>query len=378
LLVLSCLGLWAGLVPRAEAAYSLTTGVLTGADEDVREQTPTDTSGGRTFLELRSRNIAGTERHLIGFLRFDLTGVAGPIDAATLRFWIASSQTSSSAFAFDVYGVAEGVANEADWSASTLSYNSAPGLAAADYPNIDRDLAAGEVVYLGAVGYPGGGYSGALSFSNQALLNFLNADSNRKVTLILEPQVAAVGQDFFVHVRAAEGVGSDAGDLAPTLDLPNVTPPGEPPSPPTDGVFLIETSGDVTLGNGLVRGVFTKSNGECANLRFETGTNLLLNGGRLYLDSNSAAPTLHSPAPLLRSWKTPGSACTSSSPAAWANSRRSCTTSWPWARQAFTATSCFGTERATRRPISSRRAWCCAATKTSSPTPSPPSKSPGR
>ncbi len=286
-LALSCLGFVCGALPRAEAAYSLTTGVLAGADEDVREQTPTDTSGGRAFLEMRSRNISGTERHLIPYFRFDLTGVSGTLDAATLRFWIASSQTSSSAFAIDVYGVVEGTTDEADWSASSLSYNNAPGLAAADYPNIDRDLVTGEVVYLGAVSYPGKSYSGALSLSNAALLAFLNADSNRKVTLFLEPQVAATGQDFFVHVRAFEGVGSDAGDLAPTLDLPNATPPGAPPPPPTDAVFLTETSGDVTLGNGFVRGVFAKTTGECNDLRFEGGTNLLLNGGRLYLDSNS-------------------------------------------------------------------------------------------
>ena len=59
----------------AQAAYALTTGVLTGADEDVTEQSPTDTSGGRTFLEFRSRNISGTERHRIAFFRFDTTGM---------------------------------------------------------------------------------------------------------------------------------------------------------------------------------------------------------------------------------------------------------------------------------------------------------------
>lgn len=274
-------------VGSARAAYALTTGVGTGADEDVREQTPGDISGGRAFLELRSRDIAGTERHIPAFFRFDFGGATGSRAGAALRFWIASSQLDGDAFGIDVYGVMDGVAGESDWSASSLSYSSAPGLAVADYPNIDRDLAPGETVYLGSVTYPGGNRSLGLTLSGQALVDFLNADTNGAVTLLLEPQVAASGQDFFVHVRAFEGVGGDAGDFAPTLDLPGMFPPGETPPTPTDAVFINETSGDVTFGNGLVRAVVSKSTGVCSDLRLEGGSNLLLNGGKLYFDSNS-------------------------------------------------------------------------------------------
>lgn len=271
----------------AFAAYSPTTGTLSGADEDVLEHAPTNAAGGRAFMEFRSRAVAGSERHAINFLRFDLSGASGAVNAATLRFWIASSQVSSSSFAIDVYGITDGTTGEADWSASTLSYNNAPGLGAADSPNIDRDHAPGETVYLGTVTYQGGGYSGGLSLSSQALIDFINADGNDKLTFLLEPQVAVSSQDFFVHIRTAEGVGTDAGDFAPTLDLPGVTPPGESPPVPTDQVFLNESSGDLTVGNGIVRGFFNKTTGECTDLRFEGGTNLLLNGGKLYLDSNS-------------------------------------------------------------------------------------------
>lgn len=285
--VLLLSGLLLGPLASVRAAYSLTTGIGVGTDEDVREHTPTDTSGDRAFLELRSRSIAGTERHIVDFLRFDLAGVTKPINAATLRLWIASTGVDSDAFAIDVFGIVDGAPGELNWSASSLSYDTAPGLAAGDTPNMDRDHEPGQVVSLGTISYPGGSRSLGLSLSNQALLNFINADTNGAVVLMLEPQVAANGQDFSVHVRAFEGVGSDAGDFAPTLELPNATPPAPPPPPPTDAVFLIETGGDVTLGNGLVRGVFAKANGECSDLRFEGGANLLLNGGRLYIDSNS-------------------------------------------------------------------------------------------
>jgi len=269
------------------AAYTLTTGVLTGADEDVTEQSPTATSGGRTFLEFRSRKIPGTERHRVAFFRFDTTGVSNLLDAASLHFWIASSQTDPDAFSIDVFGVVNGVANEHDWSASSLSYNTAPGLSGDDYPNIDRDHAPGETTYLGTIDYPGGDYSGELSLSNLALIDFLNADANDGVTIFLEPQVAATNEDFFLHIRAFEGVGSDPGDIAPTLELPNIDPPAPPPPPSTNEVFLNETSGDVTIGNGYVRAIISKSSGVCTDLRLEGENNLLLNGGRLYLDSNS-------------------------------------------------------------------------------------------
>lgn len=269
-----------------QAAYSLTTGELTGSDGDVVELDPSKDSGGRTFLEFRSRNVSGSERHRITFFRFDTTGMTNLLDAASFHFWVASSQTDADAFSIDVFGVVDGVANEHDWSESSLTYDTAPGLSGSDYPDIDRDHVPGETTYLGTISYPGGGYYGELSLSSQALIDFLNADSNSGVTIFLEPQVAADGEDFFVHIRSFEGVGSDPDDLAPTLIL-NIEPPPPPPPPSTNEVFLVETSGDITIGNGYVQAVISKSSGMCTDLRREGENNLLVNGGRLYMDSNS-------------------------------------------------------------------------------------------
>lgn len=270
----------------AEAAYTLTTGMLTGSDGDVVEQDGGKSSGGRTFLEFRSRSVTGSERHRIVFSRFDTTGITNVITAATFRFWVASSLTDSDAFDIEVFGVVDGVATEHDWSESSLTYNTAPGLTGEDYPNIDRDHAPGETVYLGTINYPGG-YSGELSLSSQALIDFLNTDSNDGVTIFIEPEIATGSEDFYIHIRSFEGVGADPGDIAPTLDLPNTDPPAPPPPPSTNEVFMEETSGDVTVGNGYVRAVISKSSGQCTDLRLEGGNNLLVNGGKLYLDSNS-------------------------------------------------------------------------------------------
>lgn len=275
------------LAVSARGAYSLTTGMLNGADEDVSESSPTNATGNRAFLEFRSRLISGTERHTIAVLRFDLTGLQTPIDAATLRLWIASTQLDSDAFAIDVFGLVDGTAGETTWSPATLSYNNTPGLTGGDIPNIDRDHASGATVLLGSINYPGSNFTGGVSLTSQALVDFLNADTNDSVTLILEPQVATTGQDFFLHLRTAEGIGTTPGDFAPTIDMPNAYEPGTEPPPPPSSLILAETASDVTLGNGLVRAVINKSSGNVTDLRLEGGNNLLLNGGRLYLDSNS-------------------------------------------------------------------------------------------
>ena len=154
-----------------------------------------------------------------------------------------------------------------------------------DYPDIDRDHVEGETVLLGTISYPGGGYYGELSLTNQALIDFINTDSNEGVTLLIEPQVAEADEDFFLHIRSSEGVGSDTGDIAPTLEFPNIDAPEvDTPVVSTNEVYLSETSGDVEIGNGYVRAVISKSDGRCTDLRMEGGNNLLLNGGKLYMD----------------------------------------------------------------------------------------------
>ena len=53
-------------------------------------------------------------------------------------------------------------------------------------------------------------------------------------------------------------------------------------------VTLTDSGSTVTLANGIVSAVITKSNGKCTDLRQIGGANLLANGGQIYFDANGA------------------------------------------------------------------------------------------
>lgn len=212
-------------------AATITTATGSGADDDVVEIDPTGNSGiDRDFLELRSRNIAGSTRHRVAYLKFDLTGLGftNPIGSASLGFSFNSSTTDGDTFSIDVFGVIDGTTGEDTWTPVGLTYNDAPGITTANYPNIDRNQE--NVVSLGSVTYPGGGSTAALTLSTSQLTSFLNEDTNGFVTIVLEAQVAALGQDFFVHVLSAEGFADGDGPLAPTLELTEVPAPAALPA----------------------------------------------------------------------------------------------------------------------------------------------------
>lgn len=53
-------------------------------------------------------------------------------------------------------------------------------------------------------------------------------------------------------------------------------------------VTLTDSGPTVTLANGLISAVITKSNGKCTDLRLTGGNNLLANGGQFYFDANGS------------------------------------------------------------------------------------------
>lgn len=214
----------------AQAAV-ITTATGSGADDDVVENTPDNNSGiDRTFLELRSRNVSGSTRHRVAYFKFDLSGLSftNPIGAASLSFSFNSSTTDADVFNIDVFGVIDGTAGEDTWTPAGLTYNAAPGITTDDYPNPDRDHE--NVVSLGSVAYPGGNSTAALTLTTTQLTSFLNADTNGFVTILLEAQVAATDEDFFVHVLTEEGFTASEGPLAPTLELAEVPTPATLPA----------------------------------------------------------------------------------------------------------------------------------------------------
>jgi len=197
LMVVAVLAL--GLVGGVQAdTLSVTTADGFGADVDVFENIPDDTSSpSREYLQLRSYlSVDETVmRHNVPFLRFDVSSFPTATNA-TLTLHFLQTRTID----VDVFGVVDGVNGEADWSADTLTYNTAPGFSSGN-SDPDRDHASEETVLLGTVSVT---TSGSYSLSNTALRDFVNNDANGVVTFILEPQVAAAGDDFKNNISSAE------------------------------------------------------------------------------------------------------------------------------------------------------------------------------
>lgn len=187
--------------------YSIVTSYGRGADEDVQEHDPNDNDNdtGQNYLSIRSRRDSETDpnllRHDVAFLRFDISTLTIFPVTSTLSVYV--QRTEPNTFDLDIFGLVDYVTDEIDWSPSTLSYINAPGFDPNDFPNIDRDHTPGETTYLGTVSITGG-VGGTYSMTNAALTAFINADTNGVVTFILEAQVAASDEDFYIEIGAAE------------------------------------------------------------------------------------------------------------------------------------------------------------------------------
>lgn len=139
------------------------------------------------------RYNGGGSRFRAALLRFDISSIVEPI-AANAQLQLGQTYTKGSDKVIDVYGLVDGHAGEA-WDDTTLCYNNAPGFVTPDQGNnlgwyaIDSSL-----VWLGTFIIPGTGSSGATITPPKTLLtdptslplaDFLNADTNGLVTLVL-------------------------------------------------------------------------------------------------------------------------------------------------------------------------------------------------
>lgn len=196
---------------------SVTTGE-NGSDTFVREFYPDkavdlDEISG---LTLRSRNVPGSFRHQIPVLRFDLRSIsAETVKYALLKLYV--KRPSLSSFSVDVYGVIDGTAGDGTGPVDQLDYDSADWFLKRN-GRLDRDLDPEKTALLGTIEYKSGVQGEMALRAGQALADFLNADSNGFVTLVLEAQQAGEDEDFFVEfVSGADAVYGDF--FRPTLEF---------------------------------------------------------------------------------------------------------------------------------------------------------------
>lgn len=163
-----------------------------------------------TLLLVKNAPTKGYLRR--AYLRFDLASLRDRkvADASlTLNFEATgfgyASLTGECTFA--VYGLTDDAQD--DWSAETLTWETAPAFS----PNAGT-VDTTKAVKLGTFTTPRGVVSGSFSIEGQALASFLNADTNRRATLIVVRETSEPSNNGAVH--------GFAGNHHPTLAPPTL------------------------------------------------------------------------------------------------------------------------------------------------------------
>lgn len=173
-----------------------------------------------------------------GYLRFDLSATSGgAITSATLALTVSANNSGGgnpapADFTVDVFGLVDGFAgvdNNANsstaddvdihdefWPESVIDWNSAPANVTTSGSALDANA-----LLLGTLAVSSSDVVGStVFFSSAALVNFLNADSNDAVTLILRRSGANAGGPNNLAFASKE----NATYAAPALELNAVIP----------------------------------------------------------------------------------------------------------------------------------------------------------
>lgn len=191
---------------------NITTNVGVGADAYVQQGAATTNFGSDANLVVKGG--AGTTTRK-AYTRFDLSAL-GNRDAlaAGITLDVTTNNTGGVApaadFTVEVFGLVNGDAGEL-WSEAGINWNNAPA------NTTDNNLLVNAVL-LGSFLVPASAVPYSVTFSNAALLNFINADTNGAATLIFR-RTTGGGENL------AFGSGENTAVSPPTLTLiANVIP----------------------------------------------------------------------------------------------------------------------------------------------------------
>lgn len=181
---------------------ALTTADGRGQDTCVRQGDGGAPLGGSPLIMVKNSKDFSSNRRK-GYLRFDLASLAGrEVLGAEL---VLSVQPSGLGYAsvvpdatFQLYGLIDGPM-DAQWDASTLKWGEAPANVPDDGVALDPAL----VVPLGEFVVEQGVSSGQRLVGSEALRDFLNADRDGLVTLILVRPTDETARDGLVHAFAS-------------------------------------------------------------------------------------------------------------------------------------------------------------------------------
>ncbi|MEO2044951.1 MAG: polysaccharide lyase family protein [Pirellulales bacterium] len=191
--------------------------LIADADTNIEESGPDDIEGGLDRMQVRSRDVAGTGRQHISYVRFDLQGETSISEA--IFTLVTNNTTGWLSGQVQVYGLNGVVGNTPqDWNEATLSYNSSGEEVPGDGDATTQDLGtigtsgAENLWLLGDLSTLNPNPNGELvDFSSAELVNFLNSRAGGLATLLI---VNADGTDRSLLFRTREYPG-----FAPTLTL---------------------------------------------------------------------------------------------------------------------------------------------------------------
>lgn len=206
------------------------------ADTNIEESGPNDIEGGLTRMQVRSRDVAGSGRQHLSYVRFDLSSV-GEVDGATFSV-VTQNATNWLSGQVQVYGLNDVAGNTPqNWveaGASGLSYNSSGDEVPGDGDTTTQDLGSigtsgtERLWQLGALPANLSGSGQKIDFSSTELDNFLTSRIGEFATLLI---VGADGTDRELIFSTKEtGTGSARPELTFT-DTDNVGQPQTPPPP---------------------------------------------------------------------------------------------------------------------------------------------------
>ena len=237
--------------PSLAGTHTVTTSDGDGADAEVRQFDKDNAPGQDPQSDVNFGNAqfmgarASTKRGFnAAFIRFDLSAYVGETFVAPATLGMTKYRDEEVTH-IGVWGLSEGVDNWIEGNGGTdnspageLTYLNAPGVIQDSVPLSGNDLDPAETTHLGSF-HPAGDEGDVVTFSSSALLDFLNADTDGKVTLILSGADDAKGLDMFATKETTtlySGAAIPLESGAPKLTFTTYEPPA-PPEPADYGAI---------------------------------------------------------------------------------------------------------------------------------------------
>lgn len=153
------------------------------ADTYVHQGEPTNNFGSATSVVVA--NDGGTaqskSKDRIGLFRFDLTDAPANVTSATLKL-TAKASTGNDDHGYEIWAIPDGEADEA-FDESTLTFNNFTYASTAHDGSLD--LSQLTLLVSSTRDDDDGAQDEVYQFSSQALVDFINADTNKIITLIV-------------------------------------------------------------------------------------------------------------------------------------------------------------------------------------------------